>query len=233
MSIRDLKGAVYDLIPVRNILLSVYDKRGADVLVAGLLEINPDIQIISTADTASHVSSRLGEDVKKNVVPVSDYIGIPEMEGGLFKTLHPKIIAGIVGERTNPEHKRFLMTTLQNGVYFDMVIANPSPFEEVSIKPDVYFEMVRSHIDFGGKTLIEAAAFNFLGCAVVFDPADYEAVLDYIGPAGGVTTLRFRREQAVKAFSFLERRHDMIARYIAKASLEEIHKSYEIIPRLE
>ncbi len=233
MSIRDAKGPIYDLIPVRNVLVSVYQKKGMEHLVAGLVEINPNVRIISTDETYRHVTSALGGKAAANVVRVSDYTGVPEMEGGLLKTLHPKIIGGIVGERANPDHQQFLLNTLNNAVYFDMVVANPYPFEEISIRPNVYFEMVRSHIDFGGKTLIEAAAFNFLGCAVVFDPADYGAVLDYIGPAAGHTTLSFRREQALKAFRFLEMHQDMIARYLARTGLEEIHKSYEIIRRLE
>ena len=233
MTIRDLKGPVYDLIGVKNVLVSAYDKQGLDRLVSGLFQINPDIRIISTEDTATYLETKLDGPMTKNVIRVSDYIGIPAMEGGLFKTLHPKIIAGIVAERTNPDHRQFLAQTLGNAVYFDMVVANPYPFEEISVRPNVYFEMVRSHIDFGGKTLVEAAAFNFLSCAVVFDPADYTAVLDYIGPAGGYTTLNFRREQAVKAFSFLEIRQNMISRYIGKTSLEEINKNYEVIHRLE
>jgi phosphoribosylaminoimidazolecarboxamide formyltransferase/IMP cyclohydrolase len=232
VSIRDLKGPIYDLIPIRNVLVSVYDKQGLEALIAGLLQINESVKIVSTDETATYIRASLENKYASNVIKTSDYVGIPEMEGGLYKTLHPKIIAGIVGERTNLEHQQFLKETLRDGVYFDMVVANPAPFEEISIKPNAYFEMVRSHIDFGGKTLIEAAAFNFLGCAIVFDPTDYTAILDYIEPAGGYTTLNFRREQAIKAFSFLEMHEAMIARYIAKKDLAEINKSYQIIPKL-
>ena len=233
MPIRDLTGAIYDMIPVRNVLVSVYEKHGIENFISGLVDINPDARIISTDETYEHAINILGAGAKKNLVKVSEYTGVPEMEGGLLKTLHPKIIAGIVGERRNPEHQEFLTKTVHDGVFFDMVVANPYPFEEIAMKPHVYFEMARSYIDFGGRTLIEAAAFNFLGCAVVFEPSDYQAVLDYIGPAGGYTTLSFRRDQAIKAFSFLEMRQDMISRYIAGKSIDEIKKSYQIIPRLE
>jgi phosphoribosylaminoimidazolecarboxamide formyltransferase/IMP cyclohydrolase len=214
-------------------LVSVYEKHGIEDFVSGLVEINPDVRIISTDETYRHVLDVLGDIVNDNLVKVSEYTGVQEMEGGLFKTLHPKIIAGIVGERKNPRHEAFLTKTVHDGVFFDMVIANPYPFEQVAIRPNVYFEMARSHIDFGGRTLIEAAAFNFLGCAVVFEPAEYQAVLDYIGPAGGYTTLSFRREQSIKAFSFLEMRQNMISKYFAARDIEDIKKSYQIVPKLE
>lgn len=233
MSIRDLTGPIYDMIPVRNVLVSVYEKHGIEDFVSGLVDINPGVRVISTDETYRHALDVLGDAVTGNLVKVSEYTGVPEMEGGLLKTLHPKIIAGIVGERGNPEHQQFLSKTLKGSVFFDMVVANPYPFEEIAVRPNVYFEMVRSHIDFGGRTLIEAAAFNFLGCAIVFEPSDYQAVLDYIGPAGGYTTLSFRRDQAIKAFSFLEMRQDMISRYIAGTSIDDIKKSYEIIRNLD
>lgn len=233
MSIRDLTGPIYDMIPVRNVLVSVFEKHGIEDFISGLVEINPDVRIISTDETHEYAMRFLGEASSTSLMKVSEYTGVPEMEGGLLKTLHPKIIAGIVGERKNPEHQEFLTKTLRDGVFFDMVVANPYPFEEIAVRPNVYFEMARSHIDFGGRTLIEAAAFNFLGCAVVFEPSDYQAVLDYIGPAGGYTTLSFRRDQAIKAFSFLEMRQDMISRYIAGKDIEDIKKSYQIIPKLE
>jgi phosphoribosylaminoimidazolecarboxamide formyltransferase / IMP cyclohydrolase len=231
MAIRDAADPIYDMIPVDNVLVSVYEKHGIEDFISGLVEINPDVRIISTDETYAYAKRVLRDAGAKNTVKVSEYTGVPEMEGGLLKTLHPKIIAGIVGERNNPEHRQFLTQTLHAGVFFDMVVANPYPFEEIATRPNVYFEMARSYIDFGGRTLIEAAAFNFLGCAVVFEPSEYQAVLEYIGPAGGYTTLSFRRDQAIKAFSFLQMRQDMISRYIAGKSIEDIKKSYRIIPK--
>ena len=62
---------------------------------------------------------------------------------------------------------------------------------------------------------------------------DYGAIFEYIGPAEGYTTLSFRREQAVKAFSYLEMHQGMIARYVSKTDRTQIEKSYEIIRQLD
>ena len=132
---------------------------------------------------------------------------------------------------TEPQFEPAIVENLVRGTSTRVQSLDPVGSDYAS-GPNAYFEMVRSHIDFGGRTLIEAAAFNFLGCAVVFDAAEYQAVLEYIGPTGGYTTLSFRREQAIKAFSFPEMQQDMISRYVSATDIEQIKESYEIVRAL-
>ena len=134
MSIRDAEGQIEGNIPVKNVLVSVSDKSGLEGFVKGLIEVNPDVRFMSTGGTYKKIDELLGESSEKHLIQVSDYTGFPEMEGGLVKTLHPKIHAGLLGERNNPEHQRYLKEDLDNGVYIDMVVVNLYPFKDIVAK---------------------------------------------------------------------------------------------------
>ncbi len=95
MAIRDIKGKIADKIKVNTALISVFDKTNLDTLITGLKKMNSSIKIISTGGTYNAIKGILGEDAKKHLIEVSEYTGFPEMEGGLVKTLHPKLHAGI------------------------------------------------------------------------------------------------------------------------------------------
>ena len=150
MAIRNVKGKITDLIRVENVLISVYDKTGLDFFVPELLNLNPRMRFMSTGGTYSKLREILGNSHESNLMEVADYTGFPEMEGGLVKTLHPKIHAGILGERNNPEHQKYLQD-LGNGVFIDMVVVNLYPFQDV-VNSDANFEQARGHIDIGGPT---------------------------------------------------------------------------------
>ena len=67
------------------------------------------------------------------VKEVSLYTGFPEMLDGRVKTLHPKIHAGLLALRENPEH---METLKKHDIHFiDMVIVNLYPFEKPHKSP--------------------------------------------------------------------------------------------------
>ncbi|MBI2129037.1 hypothetical protein HYU07_02255 [Candidatus Woesearchaeota archaeon] len=224
MSIRDLKGKVDDLIPVQNVLISVYDKNGLEELIPGLLKINPHVEFISTGGTYTKIKEILGRSATYSLKEVADYTGFPEMKGGLVKTLHPKIHAGILGERNNPEHQRYLNEDLNGAVYIDMVVVNLYPFKEMIKKIEAgeinkqtgkpyNFESARGNIDIGGPTMIRAAAKNFPGCAVVCDSRDYDNVLKTVGNNNGCTLFTQRLILAEKAFNQTSDYENAISKY--------------------
>jgi phosphoribosylaminoimidazolecarboxamide formyltransferase/IMP cyclohydrolase len=145
---------------------------------------------------------------------VAEYTGFPEMQRGLVKTLHPKIHAGILGERNNPEHQRYLAEEMNGGVYIDMVVVNLYPFEETIAKPDSTFETARGNIDIGGPTMIRGAAKNFPSCAVVCEPGDYEKVMREIEENNGCTTFEQRLGLAQKVFDATARYDRFIAEFM-------------------
>lgn len=226
MSIRDLKGEVENKIPVDNVIVSVSDKVGLEDFIIGLLYINHDIKFLSTGGTYKKLKEILGGNSRINLFEISEYTGCPEMEGGLVKTLHPKIHAGILGERNNPEHQKYITETL-NGVYIDMVVVNLYPFEKTIAQKDVTFEQARGNIDIGGPAMLRAAAKNFPSCAAVCDPSDYKLILDEIKENNGCTTLAQRLNLAKKVFALTAEYDKTIADYM----FEQIHHNLNGVTR--
>ena len=68
MAIREVKGNVRDLIPVMNVLISVYDKSGLEELIPGLLKASPEVEIISTGGTMAQSIKELKNQGAKNVL---------------------------------------------------------------------------------------------------------------------------------------------------------------------
>lgn len=230
MTIRDMKEEVEDLIKVDNIIISVFDKTGLDEIVPGLMKVNPSIRFFSTGGTYKKIKDILGSSYSNNLMEISEYTKFPEMEGGLVKTLHPKIHAGLLGERNNPEHQRYLREELNGGVYIDMVLVNLYPFQQVINSLDVNFEKARGNIDIGGPTMIRAAAKNFPSCAVVCDPRDYQEVLQHIVNNNGSTSFDKRLKLARKVFESTARYDRTIADYFekqVKTKADEVRKLYK------
>ncbi len=230
MTIRDMKGEVQDLIRVENVIVSVFDKTGLDEFVPGLLKMNPDVRFLSTGGTYKKMKEILGNSYDYNLMEVAEYTKFPEMEGGLVKTLHPKIHAGLLGERNNQEHQRYLKEELNGGVYIDMVLVNLYPFQQVINSPDVNFEKARGNIDIGGPTMIRAAAKNFPSSAVVCDPKDYPEVLQHMVSNNGSTSFDQRLRLAKKVFESTAKYDRAIADYFAEqvdTKSEEVRRLYK------
>jgi phosphoribosylaminoimidazolecarboxamide formyltransferase/IMP cyclohydrolase len=226
--IRDLKGTVDYKIPVKTILVSVFDKSGLEEFIPGLLRVEPHLLILSTGGTYTRIKAILGDNFEYNLMEVASYTEFPEMEGGLVKTLHPKIHAGILGERNNPEHQKYLADTLHNARYIDMVVVNLYPFEEV-IAGNVSFEKARGNIDIGGPTMIRAAAKNFPSCAAVCDPAKYGRIVEALRENEGNTTFEQRLRLARRVFTLTASYDKAIAEYFNQqvaTSLPEVKASY-------
>ncbi|MFH1917330.1 MAG: hypothetical protein ABIJ21_08775 [Nanoarchaeota archaeon] len=219
MVIRDVKGRVEDKIPVQTVLVSVFDKSGLEEFIPALLEMSPAVYFLSTGGTYKKIKEILGERHNSHLEEVADYTGFPEMEGGLVKTLHPKIHAGILGERNNPNHQFYLSETLE-GVYIDMVVVNLYPFQSVISSPDVTFEKARGHIDIGGPAMLRAAAKNFPSCAAVCDPRDYGAIIGEMRENGGATSLKQRLYLARKVFDATNLYDGVIAGFLAQEIAE-------------
>src|SRR5262249_12879169 len=151
------------------------------------------------------------------VEEISAYTGSPEILGGRVKTLHPKILGGILADRDNPEHVRTLETSHTPPI--DFVIVNLYPFEEKyrsGLKPA---EMIE-YIDIGGITLIRAAAKNHKHVTLVTDPSQYAAVIDEI-KRDGATTLKTRTRLAADAFALTATYDSGISRFMREQSSPE------------
>src|SRR3989344_2189147 len=179
-----------NLILPRNILVSVFDKSGLDKLVQGILDASPEAVFYSTGGTGKRIQEILDEN-SHHYISVEDFTDFPEMPGGLVKTLHPKIHAGLLAERNNEEMKNYVeqimaVRTGSPGVYFDMLVNNLYPFEEVIKSKATNSELARVNIDVGGPTMTEAAAKNWHSIAVVTTPDQYDVILSELKEHRGV-----------------------------------------------
>ncbi|MEX1179042.1 MAG: bifunctional phosphoribosylaminoimidazolecarboxamide formyltransferase/IMP cyclohydrolase [Nitriliruptor sp.] len=175
--------------PVRRALISCFDKAGVTDLATALHERG--VALISTGSTAATI-----REVDVPVTEVADVTGFPECLDGRVKTLHPRVHAGILADRTDPAHVDELAELEVEAI--DLVAVNLYPFEETvrsGAGPDDVVEM----IDIGGPTMIRAAAKNHGSVVVLVDPDDYARVLAELDEHGGVSGA-LRRELAVKAF---------------------------------
>ena len=215
-----------DSVKVSNVLVSVSDKTGLDTFIPGLLEINPDIRILSTGGTFSRIQEILGERASSCLTQVSDYTGQPETQGGLVKTLDFKIYLGLLTETYNDPHREDLRRT--GAVPIDMVVVNLYPFSETIAQQGVTVEQARGNIDIGGPCMIRASAKNFIRVASVVDPSDYGMILSQIKANGGGTTLELRYNLAKKAFDHTAVYDRTIADFLGSRADADARSSYTI-----
>lgn len=188
----------------KRALLSVSDKTGIVDFAKGLTELG--FEIISTGGTAKAL-----KDAGLSVIGVSDITGFPECLDGRVKTLHPKIHAGILAMRSNPEHVKQLEELGVDTI--DVVGINLYPFRQTIAKEGVAFEEAIENIDIGGPTMIRAAAKNYQDVAVVVDPSDYEKILaEY--KEGGEVTLETKLDLAYKVFEHTASYDTLISTYL-------------------
>ncbi|MEE9524108.1 MAG: hypothetical protein V3V59_05075 [Thermodesulfovibrionales bacterium] len=221
MSIRENIFKVVDLIKPSNVLVSVFDKGGIEELIMALIEVNPDIKFYSTGGTGKKIIDILGVNASKNYISVEAYTGDPEMEGGLVKTLHPKIHAGLLAERGNPAHEEYLFETLAGmgiipGVYFDIFVGNLYPFTSVIEKEDATSETARVNIDVGGPAMTMASAKNWHSIAVLTSPSQYEGFIRSLKENNGHIPLEQRFNLATKAMRSIGEYRSAIGDYFSK-----------------
>ncbi len=211
-------------VKIKYVLVSVSDKKNLNVLIPGLIDINPEINIISTGGTYNHIKEILGSNASSNLSKVSDYTGQQETQGGLVKTLDFKIYLGLLTETYNASHAEDLKRT---GAFpIDMVIVNLYPFEATVAKKDVTVEQARGNIDIGGPCMIRSAAKNFLRVAAVVDPLDYKNIITQMKAEGGALNLGFRFRLAQKAFEHIATYDRAIADFLSSQPIENVTNCY-------
>lgn len=171
----------------------------------GLKDLN--VEIISTGGTA-RVLRESGVEVKET----SDLTGFAELLDGRVKSLHPKIHAGILAMRDNPEHLRQMNEAGAPAI--DLVCVNLYPFQATAQKPEANPAEVVEMIDIGGPALVRSAAKNHAYVAVVVSPEQYHPVLAEIKEKGGLSG-KTRRALAQRAFRLTSDYDSAIADYLA------------------
>jgi phosphoribosylaminoimidazolecarboxamide formyltransferase/IMP cyclohydrolase len=194
---------------VRRALLSVSDKRGVVDFARGLSDLG--VELISTGGTAREL-----EQSGLEVRPIEDLTGVPEIMDGRVKTLHPKLYAGLLAVRSNPEHLRAAAD--QDVEFVDLVCVNLYPFERTAARASSSDDEVIENIDVGGPAMIRAAAKNHTYTAVVTSPESYDAILDELRSSDLRLSLPTRESLAADAFATTARYDTAIARWFSERS---------------
>ena len=177
------------MVTVKQALLSCSDKTGLEAFAGGLAKLG--VSLIASGGTAAHLKQH-GLRVKT----VEKFTGIPEQLDGRVKTLHPKIYAGILARRDDPDHVR----AAGAGGLIDLVVVNLYPFQRTVERPGARLAEAVEQIDIGGVALLRAAAKNFAHVAVVSRPDQYAAVLEALQRGKGTVQDALSRQLAVAAF---------------------------------
>ncbi|MEO8130914.1 MAG: bifunctional phosphoribosylaminoimidazolecarboxamide formyltransferase/IMP cyclohydrolase [Bryobacteraceae bacterium] len=177
---------------IQRALLSVTDKTGVVEFARGLSGLG--VELISTGGTAAAIR-QAGLAVKD----IAELTGFPEMLDGRVKTIHPRVAAGVLAIRSNPEHMAALV---EHSIgLIDMVVVNLYAFEKIAARKDAAVHDLIENIDIGGPTMIRAAAKNYQDVAVVVSPDDYTALLEEMRAAGGELSVAACWKLARKAFA--------------------------------
>jgi phosphoribosylaminoimidazolecarboxamide formyltransferase/IMP cyclohydrolase len=194
-------------VQIRRALLSVSDKTGLAEFARGLTELG--IELVSTGGTARALAEA-GLPFRS----VEDLTGFPEMMDGRVKTLHPRVHAGLLAVRHDPDH---LQAAREHNIEFvDLVCVNLYPFERTAGRRGASEDEVIEMIDVGGPAMIRAAAKNYPFAVPVVGPESYDAILAELKDTDGRLSLGTRESLAAEAFAYTARYDTAIARWFAE-----------------
>ena len=207
---------------IKRALISVSDKKNLKPLLEILKKYK--VEIISSGGTYKKIKK-----LKFKCIEVSEYTGSPEILEGRVKTLHPKIHAGILNERSNKSHYQDLIKN--NFENIDLVIVNFYPFESISKNTSNHKEIIEN-IDVGGPTMVRAAAKNYNDVTVITSSEQYNELINEIMKFKGATSQNFREKMSQIAFSETAYYDALISNYFIKITNNHFPKKKVIYGNL-
>ena len=155
---------------IKTALISVSDKTDLSIVLKTLNKYK--VKIISSGGTYNSIK-QLGYPCTE----VSMYTGFKEMLDGRVKTLHPKIHAGILHDRSNKKHTQEM--SRQKFPSLDLIVVNFYPFQKIVTNSKNNKEIIEN-IDIGGPTMVRAAAKNFKNVLIITNKTDYSDLINEI-----------------------------------------------------
>ena len=200
-------------------LLSLSDRAGLEPLARALA--SHGFELVATSGTAKAL-----RDMGLECREVGDVTGFPPLLDGRVKTLHPKIMAGVLADEHSPTHMAELRA---HGIApFKVVAVTLYPFERTIAEGGVTESEAIEQIDIGGVTLLRAAAKNYGSVSVLTDAASFAHYVDAIERDG--PTVEERRRWAAAAFARCEAYDAAISRYFAgEAPYRELPDTLRVV----
>ena len=147
---------------IKTALISVSDKTDLSKILKKLKKFK--VKIISSGGTYKFIKT-LGY----NCTELAAYTGFKEMLDGRVKTLHPKIHAGILHDRSNKKHSKEMSN--QKFPSLDLIIVNFYPFQKI-VNNSNNVKKIIDNIDIGGPTMVRSAAKNFKNVLIITNKDD-------------------------------------------------------------
>ena len=191
---------------IKTALISVSDKRNLKPLL-NVLKKNK-VKIISSGGTYKEIKK-----LKFSCIEVSNFTNSPEVLEGRVKTLHPKIHAGILSNRSNKKHQ--IQMNKNKFKNIDLVIVNFYPFES-TLKNTNNHSKIIENIDVGGPTMVRSAAKNYKDVTVITSSKQYDELIDELNKFKGSTSLEFREKLSRIAFAETAYYDSVISDYFNK-----------------
>jgi phosphoribosylaminoimidazolecarboxamide formyltransferase/IMP cyclohydrolase len=180
---------------IKRALFSVYDKTGIVDFARDLTRLG--VEIIATGGTLTMLKNG-GVQSSRHV---SEDTQFPEILEGRVKTIHPKLLGGILAQRCKSKHMRELERLGIRPI--DMVVCNFYPFD-TGINKELDLTTVLNSVDIGGPNLIRAAAKNFENVVVIVNPEKYGQILKELKKKGDIS-IDTRLILAMEAFKVTAR----------------------------
>jgi phosphoribosylaminoimidazolecarboxamide formyltransferase / IMP cyclohydrolase len=150
-------------------LLSVYDKTGILEFASALVSLG--FELVSSGGTSSALA-----DAGIAHITIDALTEFPEMLDGRVKTLHPRVHAGILADRSKSAHMNVIAE--HKIAPIDLVVCNLYPFTS---NPSIEL------IDVGGPSMVRGAAKNYAHVGVIVDPACYDPVIAELQTEGSLS----------------------------------------------
>ena len=185
-------------------LLSVADRDGIVDFARGLVSLG--IEVFATEGTREHL-----EAAGVAVAPLSALTGTPSLAGGLVRTLHPAVYAGILARRGLDDEVAELA---EAGIgLIDLVAVTLRAFAPQVGSRTVPMDEAIGMIDVAGPALLAAAARSHFAVTPIPHPRHYAAVVSELHDRG-VVSAETRQRLAAESFAIVAAYHAEIAAYL-------------------
>lgn len=155
-------------------LISCSDKTGLSELSEYFIKTRNN-EIASTTSTYKYLIEHLDSQFHEKIHKIENLINYPEILGGRVKTLHPKVLGGILANRLSEND---MTDVIGCGLLnIDTVVCNLYPFQE-KVSDTTSLNDAIDFIDIGGVTMIRAAAKNFPYITTLTSPKQYKKIIE-------------------------------------------------------
>lgn len=204
---------VFDMRLNSSALISCSDKSNLSRFAKHLIK-DRNLDIISTGGSYTHLRSELTNNLKYRLHKLEDVIQYPEILRGRVKSLHPRVLGGILANKSSESDMNDIIS--HGLLNISWVVCNLYPFNSL-VGAHTSLKEALELIDIGGVSMIRAAAKNFPHVTIITDPSMYDDIIDECTEL----TFQKRAQLAKAAFRHTSKYDEYIVDYLSKHETNE------------